>query len=96
MDKRYFVYIITNKKEGTLYIGVTSTLRERVEKHKIGVDGSFSKKYNLDKLVFFEEYLHIEEAIKREKQLKRFKRQWKIDLIQSKNPAWNDLFPHVA
>ena len=91
-DKRYYVYIITNKRNGTLYIGVTNNLIRRIYEHKNKLVNGFSKKYGLDKLVYFEEYITIEEAIKREKYLKGKKRKYKIELIESMNKMWNDLY----
>ncbi len=91
MNHQYYVYIITNKKDGVLYIGVTNDLERRMFEHKNKLVKSFSSKYNLDKLVYFEQYSSVNEAIKREKQLKKWNRQWKIDLIKKDNPNWNDL-----
>ena len=91
-DKRYYVYIITNKRNGTLYIGVTNNLIRRIYEHKNKLVNGFSKKYGLDKLVYFEEYITIEDAIKREKYLKGKKRKYKIELIESMNKMWNDLY----
>jgi len=91
MNKRGFTYIITNKPQGTLYIGVTSNLIKRIYEHKHGIYKGFSKKYNLDKLVYFETFENIKEAITREKQLKNWHREWKINLIEKDNPEWKDL-----
>ena len=91
-DKRYYVYIITNKRNGTLYIGVTNNLIRRIYEHKNKLVNGFSKKYGLDKLVYFEEYITIEDAIKREKYLKGKKRKYKIELIESMNKMWDDLY----
>ena len=90
-----YVYIITNKKEGTLYIGVTSNLAKRIYEHKQKFVDSFSKKYNLDKLVYYEVLNNIQEAIKREKQLKNWKREWKINLINKFNSNWEDLYSSI-
>jgi putative endonuclease len=88
-----YVYIITNKKNGTLYIGVTSDLIKRVYEHKNKVIlTSFSAKYNLDKLVYYEVSENIESAILREKQMKKWNRAWKIQLIDQDNPSWKDLY----
>lgn len=89
--KQSYVYIITNKPNGTLYIGVTSDLVQRIYQHKSGTYEGFSKKYNLDKLVYYEVFEDIETAILREKKLKLFIRQWKINLIEKDNPDWLDL-----
>jgi len=96
MNKKGFVYIMTNKKNGTLYIGVTSNIIKRVYHHKHKLVDGFTKKYNLTKLVYYEVYETIDEAIKREKQLKNWKREWKINLIESVNPQWLDLYDSIA
>ncbi len=87
-----FVYIMMNKYNTTIYIGVTDELKERVYDHKIGVGSFFTSKYKLNKLVWFDEYPSIEEAIIREKQLKKWKREWKIELIKRMNPVFRDLY----
>jgi putative endonuclease len=87
-----YVYIITNKKDGVLYIGVTSDLVKRIYEHKNGIFDGFSKKYNLDTLVYFEVYEGVHEAITREKQVKEWNRDWKVKLIEENNPDWNDLY----
>lgn len=92
MNKQYYVYIMSNKKDGTLYVGVTSDLIKRVWQHKNEITESFTKKYKLKKLVHYEVYNDIEEAIKREKRLKLWFRKWKIDLIEKENPNWADLY----
>jgi len=89
--KQYFVYILASKKNGTLYVGVTNNLLKRVYQHKNKLVERFTKKYNVDKLVYFEETTDIGSAIEREKTLKRWKRNWKLNLIKEKNPDWNDL-----
>ncbi len=86
------VYILSNKKNGTLYIGVTSNLPKRIYEHKNGFVESFSSKYHLKKLVYFELHNTMEEAIKREKRLKKWKREWKVALIEEKNAEWIDLY----
>ncbi|WP_417800749.1 GIY-YIG nuclease family protein [Tenacibaculum sp.] len=90
-NHQYYIYIITNKKEGVLYIGVTNNLERRIFEHKNKLVKGFSSKYNLDKLIYFEEYQFIEEAIKREKNMKKWKRAWKINLVIKENPNWEDL-----
>ena len=90
-----YVYIITNKKEGTLYIGVTSNLVKRVYEHKQKFIDGFSKKYNLTNLVYYEQFDSIENAIKREKQLKNWKREWKLNIINQFNPTWKDLYSSI-
>ena len=89
--KSYFVYILASKRNGTLYIGITNNLTRRIFEHKSGMIDGFTKKYLIDKLVYFESTSDINEAIKREKRLKKWKRQWKIDLIEKSNPDWRDL-----
>lgn len=87
-----YVYILTNKPRGILYIGVTSKLLARAEQHLLTRTDSFVRRYNLNKLVHLEEYPTIVEAIAREKQLKRWHREWKINLVEKDNPDWEDLF----
>ena len=89
--KTYFVYVITNYTKTTLYIGVTSDLVQRIDQHKKGVVDGFSMKYNLKYLVYFEKTGDVSEAILREKQLKKWKREWKERLINELNPKWRDL-----
>ena len=91
MLKSYYVYILTNKTNNVLYIGVTNDLERRVYEHKNKLVEGFTAKYNLSKLVYFEETESIESAILREKQLKRWHRDWKINLIKENNPEFNDL-----
>ena len=91
MNKIYAVYIMTNYSETSLYVGVTSNLPKRVWEHKNKVVEGFTEKYNVDKLVYFETTDSIESAIKREKQLKNWHREWKINLIKEKNPDFRDL-----
>ena len=85
------IYILSNKNRTTLYIGVTSDLDRRIAEHVEGEGSKFSSKYNLTDLVYFEEFDDISEAIAREKQLKNWKREWKINLIKSLNPELKDL-----
>ena len=94
--KNGYVYILTNKKNGTLYIGVTSNLPKRIWEHKNKCIDSFTKKYNLNKLVYYEAFDDIENAINREKELKGKLRQKKIDLINSINPDWLDLYDNIC
>ena len=91
MDKTYAVYILTNYNETTFYIGVTGNLQKRIWEHKNKVVEGFTKKYNVDKLVYYELTEDIESALNREKQLKRWHRQWKINLIKEMNPEFKDL-----
>ncbi|WP_317129103.1 GIY-YIG nuclease family protein [Haloflavibacter putidus] len=83
--------MLTNKVKGTLYVGVTGNIERRIFEHKNKLIEGFTKKYNLKKLVFYQEFSQIGEALKREKQLKNWKRQWKIELIEEKNKEWEDL-----
>ncbi len=85
------VYILASGYPGTLYIGVTSHLVQRVQQHKDGVPGSFSNRYGVNRLVYYEVYTSMYEAITREKQLKAWKREWKLRLIETVNPSWKDL-----
>ena len=86
-----YIYILSNKSNTTLYIGVTSNLIKRITEHKEGRGSVFTKKYKLTKLLYFEEFTDIRYAIAREKQLKGWKREWKLDLIKSINPNFRDL-----
>lgn len=88
---QYYLYILCNKYNGTLYIGVTNDLERRMFEHKNKLIDGFTKQYSLDKLVYFESYQYINDAIKREKNLKKWKRQWKKNLIEKENPNWSDL-----
>ena len=96
MSRYSYVYIITNKRNGTLYVGVTSNLAKRIYEHKNGFVNSFSKKYKLDKLVYYEQHLDIEAAITREKQIKKWNRLWKLKLIESFNHEWRDLYQLIS
>ncbi|WP_022682538.1 GIY-YIG nuclease family protein [Sphingobium bisphenolivorans] len=90
--RRSWTYIMTNKPRGVLYVGITSSLTARVDRHRRGVGSDFCRKYNLHRLVLAEEHGRIEDAIAREKALKAWKRNWKIQLIEENNPDWRDLF----
>lgn len=85
--KQYYVYILTNKYRTTFYIGVTNDLNNRVSQHSDEIGSKFSSRYNVHDLVYFEVLNEIEQAITREKQLKNWKREWKINLIKSQNPT---------
>ena len=87
----YFVYMLASKRHGTLYIGVTNDLRARLELHRMGKGSEFVKKYNVHRLVYVEPYDNAEDAIRREKQLKKWNRAWKLRLIEQDNPEWRDL-----
>ena len=93
--RTYFVYILASRKHGTLYTGVTSDLPGRVYEHKAGLSGGFTAKHRVHHLVYFEMFGMIDDAIKREKQLKRWRREWKINLIERHNPGWIDLFDGI-
>ena len=92
MGKEYFVYIMTNKYNTVLYTGVTNDLMRRVWEHKEGFGSTFTSRYRVNKLVYFESYEDINLAIAREKQIKGGSRQKKVDLINDLNPKWNDLY----
>lgn len=92
MSKQGFVYILFNKRNGTLYVGVTSDLVKRIYEHKNKLVEGFTKKYNVDKLAYYEVYENIEDAIIKEKNLKGYSRKNKIKLIEINNPGWNDLY----
>jgi putative endonuclease len=91
-DKIYFVYILASKRNGTLYIGVTNDLVRRIYEHKEKMIKGFTQKYNVSMLVYYEEHGNIYNAIQREKQMKKWNRAWKIDLIEKYNPKWKDLY----
>ena len=93
--KQYYVYILASKRNGTLYIGVTSDLIRRTYEHKNNLLPGFTTKYNVHHLVYFEPYADIEAAIRREKQLKKWNRKWKLNLIEKRNPDWNDLYDEL-
>jgi putative endonuclease len=94
--KQFFVYLLSSKPNGTLYVGVTSDLSKRVYEHKQGLTDGFTKQYNVKELVWFEAHDTAESAIRREKQIKEWKRQWKVDLIESSNRAWLDKYDEIA
>jgi putative endonuclease len=87
----YYVYILASRRHGTLYIGVTNSVQNRLEQHRLGKGSKFVKTYGVFRLVYVEAYERVEEAITREKQLKRWKRDWKIELIERDNLEWRDL-----
>ncbi|WP_133566478.1 GIY-YIG nuclease family protein [Marinicella litoralis] len=89
------VYILTNQRNGTLYIGVTSDLIQRIYQHKSNAVEGFSKKYQTHMLVYFEQHPTMESALLREKQMKEWKRAWKINLIEKLNPFWKDLYQDI-
>ena len=91
----YYVYILANKKNGTLYTGITNNLYRRIYEHKNKMIDGFTKKYNTKILVYYEHINDPTVAIQREKQLKKWKRKWKINLIEKANPDWNDLYEEI-
>jgi putative endonuclease len=90
--RTYFTYIVTNKKRGIPYTGMTNNLKVRVWQHKQNITKGFTSRFNLDKLVWFEEFQWVQDAIAREKEIKGWSRKKKIALIESKNPEWKDLY----
>ncbi len=90
--KQYFVYILASQMAGTLYVGVTSDLKKRIWEHKKKTTESFTKKYDVHKLVYYEVYDDPENAILREKRMKKWNREWKINLFRDTNPDWQDLY----
>ena len=95
MDKQYYVYIMTNRRDSVLYTGITSDLRKRIYEHKEKLLEGFTKKYNISKLIYYEVFQDPENAITREKQIKTGSRQKKIDLINQVNNEWRDLYEEL-
>jgi putative endonuclease len=93
--KTYYVYMMASKKNGTLYTGMTNDLIKRVYEHKEGVVEGFTKKYGVKILVWYEQTNDVEAAIKREKNIQAWKREWKLRLIEEKNPSWSDLYNEI-
>ncbi len=91
----FYVYILTNKAKTVLYIGVTNNLVRRIYEHKNKLIPGFTKKYNVELLIYFEHFENINDAIKREKQLKKWNRKWKEELIIKENPEWDDLYNEI-
>ena len=94
--KEFFVYILASKKNGTLYVGMTNNLLRRVHEHKHNLVPGFTRRYGVHRLMYYEHFRHADAAINREKKLKRWRRQWKVDLIEKDNPSWEDLFGRLA
>lgn len=92
MNKRFFIYILSSGHYGTLYVGMTSNLYKRIWEHKNKVFDGFTKDNNVTELVYYEAHDNFESAVTREKQMKNWKRQWKINLLQTDNPYWEDLY----
>ena len=95
MSDRFYVYILASQRNGTLYVGVTNELARRIGEHKSGLVPGFTRRYGVDKLVYFEPYASILEAREREHRLKRWKRAWKLELIEKVNPSWRDLIAEI-
>ena len=93
--KQYYTYILASQKNGTLYVGVTSDIIKRVYEHKQNLVDGFTKKYNVHELVYYEKHIEVNEAILREKQIKKWNRKWKIRLIEENNPGWKDLYDEI-
>jgi len=94
--KQYYVYILASRRNGTLYIGVTGDLVKRVYEHKQNDVEGFTKQYKVHNLVYYDTYGDVSEAILREKQMKKWNRQWKINLIEKHNPQWVDLYQEIS
>jgi putative endonuclease len=94
--KHFYVYILCSKRNGTLYIGVTSDLIKRIYEHRNDLVDGFTKKYGVHRLVWYETHDSAESAITREKQIKKWKRAWKLKLIEQNNPEWNDLYENIC
>ena len=95
MAKQFYVYILASKRNGTLYTGVTSNLIQRVWQHKNDMVKGFTRKYNVKTLVYYEIHESAETAITREKKIKRWRRAWKLELIEDSNPEWKDLYEEI-
>ena len=96
LDQQYYVYLLTSGLGGTLYTGVTNNLVRRVHEHRQGAVSGFTSKYDVHRLVYFDIFESVEAAIQREKQIKKWKRAWKVRLIEERNPNWNDLYETLA
>jgi putative endonuclease len=95
-EKAFFVYILASERNGTLYTGVTSDLIKRIWQHKNDEVDGFTKKYQVHTLVWLEAHENAESAITREKQIKEWKRKWKLELIEKSNPTWRDLYEEIS
>ncbi|HEY8566031.1 MAG TPA: GIY-YIG nuclease family protein [Beijerinckiaceae bacterium] len=91
----YFVYLLANRRAGTLYLGVTNNLGRRVWEHKTKMNSGFTARYAVDRLVWYETYERVDEAIAREKDIKKWRRAWKLRLIEAMNPGWSDLYQQL-
>jgi putative endonuclease len=94
-EHRYFVYMLASKRNGTLYVGVTSDLTGRTAQHRDALIDGFTKKYGVHRLVWFEEFADIYDAVLREKRIKKWRRAWKLELIEKSNSDWNDLLDQI-
>lgn len=95
MDRRFYVYMLASKVNGTLYVGVTNDLSRRIAEHREKTAVGFTSKYGVTRLVWFESFDRVDDAIQHEKRLKRWRRDWKIQLIEKANPAWRDLYEEL-
>ena len=95
MERHYFVYILTNKAYGTLYVGITNDLVRRAWEHRNDFVEGFTRAHQLHRLVWYQAHEDVREAIAQEKRIKKWHRDWKVNLIQAKNPAWNDLYEEI-
>ena len=96
MNRYFYTYILASKRNGTLYVGITSNLIRRIYEHKNDLTDGFTKKYSVHDLVYFEQHLDVNIAIRREKRLKEWPRKWKLALIEVDNPEWRDLYPEIT
>ncbi len=96
VEQTYFVYLLASRRNGTLYVGVTNDLIQRVAQHKAHLVPGFTADYDITRLMWFETHTSIESAITREKRIKAWKRAWKIDLFRETNPDWDDLYPGLT
>lgn len=95
-DGGYYVYILSSKRNGTLYVGVTNDLVRRIGEHKQGIADGFTKRYSIKFLMHFEVFDDVQNAIQREKQMKEWRRAWKVALIEKGNPQWRDLYDEIC
>jgi putative endonuclease len=96
VEKAFCGYILASARNGTLYIGVTSNLIQRIWQHKEGIIGGFTKQHDVKQLVWYEQHENAESAIRREKQIKKWKREWKVRLVETDNPYWNDRYSEIV
>lgn len=96
MSRIYHVYIMASDRNGTLYVGISSDLARRVYEHRHGATGGFTKRYGVTKLVYMEPFDYVEYALQRERQIKKWNRRWKLDLIEKTNPQWLDLYDRLV